>query len=118
MVVKKILEAQKELANNNTVLNMLIGEKKKAETALNNLVKALERGIMSNTTNKRLNELENTIEDLERKILIEKSKCAVEITEKEIRTFKQVINNRKNRAKPCSNTLILRTKHPLKKIRT
>ena len=87
LVVKKILEAQKELADNNTVLNILISEKKKTETSLNNLVKALERGIMSNTTNKRLNELENAIEDLERKILIEKSKCAVEITEKEIRNF-------------------------------
>ena len=47
----------------------ITNEKKKAETALNNLVKALERGIMSNTTNKRLNELENAIEELERKIL-------------------------------------------------
>ena len=87
LVVKRILDAQKELASNNVVLNMLTNEKKKAENALNNLVKALERGIMSNTTNKRLNELENTIEELERKILIERSKCAVEFTEKEIRTF-------------------------------
>ena len=86
-IVKEILRAQKELSENNVVVNMLTNEKKKAETALNNLVKALERGIMSNTTNKRLNELENTIEDLERKILIEKSKCEIELTEKDIRNF-------------------------------
>ena len=103
-IVKRLLDAQKELANNNVILNMLTSEKKKAETALDNLVKALERGIMSNTTNKRLNELENTIEELERKILIEKSKSTVEITEQEIRSFIQ--NALSLEIKPLINVLI------------
>ena len=42
---------------------------------------------MSKTTNKRLHELEEQQEALERQILIEKSKTAVKLTEKEIREF-------------------------------
>ena len=86
-IVKRMLDVQNDITNNNSVVNILVIEKNKAETALNNLIKALERGIMSNTTNKRMNELENTIEELERKILIEKGKCSVELTEKDIRSF-------------------------------
>ena len=86
-IVKRMLDVQNDIANNNSVVNILLSEKNKAETALSNLIKALERGIMSNTTNKRMNELEKTIEELERKILIEKGKCSVELTEKDIRSF-------------------------------
>ena len=60
LVVKRILDAQKELASNNVVLNMLTNEKKKAENALNNLVKALERGsygIRTSTTKGRISSL-------------------------------------------------------------
>ena len=87
LIVDSILKAQESNSRENAVLSMLLSEKKQIEKSLDNIMKAIENGIISNTTNKRLNELENTIEELERKILIEKSKCAVEITEKEIRNF-------------------------------
>ena len=58
----------------------------KVDTALNNLVCAVERGIISNTTNKRLQELESQQAELEKQILIERSK-AVQLKESDIREF-------------------------------
>ena len=85
-MIKSLLNAQKE-SSNNIVLNSLLSTKRKSEEALNNLLKALERGVMSNTTNKRINELEKTVEDLERQIAIERNKCSNELTEDIIREY-------------------------------
>lgn len=48
---------------------------------------AIENGIISNTTNKRLHELEEQQEDLERKILIEKARTAVKVPENIMREY-------------------------------
>ena len=48
---------------------------------------AIERGIITNTTNKRLRELETRQEEVERLILIESSKSQVKVPEKEIREY-------------------------------
>ena len=53
---------------------MLLNEQHGVEKALNNMITAIENGIISNTTNKRLHELEKQQEDLERQILVERSK--------------------------------------------
>ena len=52
-----------------------------------NLVSAIENGIVSNTTNKRLHDLEKQQEELERQILVERSKQSVKVPESEIRRF-------------------------------
>ena len=68
-------------------LNMILKEKRQTDTALNNLMAAIEQGIISNTTNKRLHELESKQEELERQILIEKSKLALQLSEDTVRKF-------------------------------
>ena len=65
----------------------MLKEQKQTENALNNIVSAIERGIVSNATNKRLNELETRLEELERQIIVERSKESVKLTEKEIKDF-------------------------------
>ena len=57
----------------------------KEASALNMILK--EQGIISNTTNKRLHELESKQEELERQILIEKSKLAVQLPESTVHKF-------------------------------
>ena len=42
---------------------------------------------MNKTTNKRMKDLEDTLEEIERKILIEKSKISVKVSEEQIRKF-------------------------------
>ena len=48
---------------------------------------AIERGIITNTTNKRLKELEERQEEVERIILKERSRAQIKVPEKEIREF-------------------------------
>ena len=71
----------------NTALNNLLKEQKQTETALQNLVTAIENGIMSSATNKRLHELEQAQQEIERRILIEKSKTTIRYAEKELREY-------------------------------
>ncbi len=85
--IQSLLELQEKKFKANTALNSLLKEQKQNETALQNLVTAIENGIISNTTNKRLHELEQQAEDIERRILIEKSKTTIRYTEKEIREY-------------------------------
>jgi len=50
-------------------------------------MKAVEQGIINNTTNKRMKELENQLEDIDRQILIEKSKNAFKVSKQAIKEF-------------------------------
>ena len=91
-LVKGILEVQENQQTANSNLSFLTKQKKQVDTALNNLISAIERGIMSNATNQRLQDLERQQQELERQILIERSKTAVTLTESDIREhFEQIL---------------------------
>ena len=85
--VQYLMRIQEEHLSENAILKVLTKQKTAVDRALQNLVNAIENGIISNTTNKRLHELETQQEELERQILIERSKCAVKLPEKAIRGF-------------------------------
>lgn len=61
-IAKMIVEYQK---NENTTVDLLLKQKAEIEKSLSNLLKALEAGIFSATTQKRLTELEQEKEDVE-----------------------------------------------------
>ncbi len=86
-IIKTLMQRQNQAEQENSTLSILKKQRKQNETALNNLVTAIENGIISNTTNKRLHELEKQQEVLERQILIERSKTAIKIPESEIRAY-------------------------------
>ena len=86
-VVANLMQIQELQAKEASALNMILKEKRQTDTALNNLMAAIEQGIISNTTNKRLHELESKQEELERQILIEKSKLALQLSEDTVRKF-------------------------------
>lgn len=86
-LIGNLLQEQERQCIENTRLLLLQREKAKVEKALENLVTALEQGIISATTNKRLHELEKQQAELERDILIEQSKIITKIPEKTIREF-------------------------------
>ena len=86
-IVKGILDLQEKNYIENATLKILLSEKKKVEKSLDNLVTAIENGVVSNTTNRRLHELEAKLSELEEKIAIEENKASKMITEKEIRDF-------------------------------
>ena len=84
-IIAEIMRRQN--LNENGNLKMLYNEKSRIDRALDNLVTAIENGITSNTTNKRLHDLEKQQEELERQILIERSKTAVKLNESDIRQY-------------------------------
>lgn len=84
-IIAEIMRRQN--LNENGNLKMLSNEKSRIDRALDNLVMAIENGITSNTTNKRLHDLEKQQEELERQILIERSKTAVKLNESDIRQY-------------------------------
>ena len=84
-IIAEIMRRQN--LNENGNLKMFSNEKSRIDRALDNLVTAIENGITSNTTNKRLHDLEKQQEELERQILIERSKTAVKLNESDIRQY-------------------------------
>ena len=85
-IVNNILRVQNTQANT-TLLTSLLKEKKQAEFALENVLKAVEQGVINNSTNKRIKDLERTIEELEKQILIENSKTNTKLTKEIIHEF-------------------------------
>ncbi len=86
-IVSELLRLQEQQLKENSVLKVLTKQQKQVETAINNMVNAVERGIITNATSKRLKELEQQQELLERQILIERSKQAVQFKASDIREF-------------------------------
>lgn len=66
---------------------MLLKEKHTAENSIDNIMSAIENGGTSNTAMKRLRELENRVDELDKQIAVERSKVAIMLTEKDIRDF-------------------------------
>lgn len=83
-IVDGLMELQEQQARESSMLNILIKELRQTEITLNNLLSAVEQGIFSNTTNKRLHELETRQQELEQKIAVEKSKSVMMISRSEI----------------------------------
>lgn len=86
-MVEALLKFQELQSNTNSLINSLVKEYKQAESSLNNIMKAVEQGIINNTTNKRMKELENQLVDIDRQILIEKSKNAFKVSKQTIKEF-------------------------------
>lgn len=86
-IVKYLVKSQDSLQERNSALSILEKEQRQVENSINNVLSAIERGIITNGTSKRLKELETRQEEIERLILIERSKTVIKLSEKDIRAF-------------------------------
>lgn len=57
-LASKNISQNQNTPKTNTNLNMLIKSKKQAETTLNNIMSAVEQGVVNKTTNNQMKELE------------------------------------------------------------
>ena len=73
-IVSGLLAEQERFIKENSILNVLLREQKQIETSLANIMSAIEQGLITNTTTKRLKELETRQEELERQILSREAK--------------------------------------------
>ncbi len=86
-IVFGLMQIQNSQTQVNAILNMLIKEKQHTETAIDNMLTAIESGVITTSTTKRLKELESRQEELERQILIERSKTVIKLTERDIKEY-------------------------------
>ena len=68
-------------------MSILEREQKQNESAMENIMNAVERGLYTAAANKRMKDLEDRQAELERLIIIERSKMQVKVSEKEIRAY-------------------------------
>ncbi len=86
-IAEQVIRQHKEKAESDSLMKILSDQKADASKALNNILKAIEAGIINETTKKRMEELEKTIADLNEKILLEKAKADNFLTKEEICDF-------------------------------
>ena len=86
-ITNNILKVQENEDCGNTLLVSLNKEKIETQKVLDNILKAVEQGVINNTTNKRMTELEKKLEDIERQIIVEKSKTNFKLTKGDILNY-------------------------------
>ena len=98
-ISNKIYELHKKRVGNNNSLNALKNELQRTNTAISNIMIAIEKGILTETTKYRLEELEKEKKDLQEKLVIEQSKERYELTKEDIHNFfKYTMNKCPDRA--------------------
>ena len=86
-IVKKLLITQEQQQSSNQELVIMQKQKKQLESILENLVRAIEQGVITKTTTERIKTTEDKIAALDQQILIEQNKSNSKITENEIREY-------------------------------
>ncbi len=86
-MINNILKVQESEDCGNTLLTSLNKEKIETQKTFDNIMKAVEQGVINNTTNKRMIELENKLEDIEKQIIVEKVKTNFKLTKEDIVTY-------------------------------
>ena len=79
-----VLDANKKRIENNSVISLLQKELKQVNSAINNMLAAIEKGVVTESTTKRLKELEVKQADLREKIVLEQSKEKLNISKNEV----------------------------------
>ena len=73
-IASSVFEILRKQMRDKSILNLLKDDRTQKQKALANLLKAVEEGLATSTTKNRMLELEDAIDELDRKILEEESK--------------------------------------------
>ena len=86
-IAEQVIRQHKEKNESDSLIKILSEQKSSATKSLSNILKAIEAGIINETTKNRMEELEQTIAQLNEKIIIEKAKAENYLTKEEICYF-------------------------------
>lgn len=84
-MIDNLLEVQDLEFKENSNLKNLLKSQKQIQISLANIMNAIERGVINKTTNTRMKELENQLENIEAEILIEKNKNISKLSRESIK---------------------------------
>ncbi len=82
-----IIEQRKQRAKNNSTLHLLENELDETKKSIAGIMKAIEMGIVTETTKERLEELEKQKHELTKNIAIEKSQYADDVSKEMIKDY-------------------------------
>ena len=86
-ITNLIYEANIKRNKENTSVSNLKYNIQKVSTSISNIMTAIEKGIFTETTKSRLEELEKQRKDLQEQLVIQESKISYELTKEEIQNF-------------------------------
>ena len=86
-LVNGLYEIQKTKNGENKVIAQLIKQKRQTENTINNIMSAIENGGTSSTAMKRLRDLEDQFDNIEKQLKSEQSKQAVSLNKEEIKEY-------------------------------
>ena len=94
----KIIQVNEQRLKDQSIMNLLIEEQEKISKAKQNIISAIEQGIITPTTKERLEELENKQNEIAEKMIIEKSKNKLTLERNDIVSyFRKTIQNKGER---------------------
>ena len=87
LLVAQLMQKQREENEHSAKYELLRKEKRQIDTALANVMKAIEAGVVNRTTQARMQELEEQQAEIEKHMAIEKNRMLIEIPENKIREY-------------------------------
>ncbi len=86
-LVEKIYEMQTKGIEEQIAIKNLQKERRQIEFGIGNIVNAIEKGIIADSTNQRLHDLEESKRKIDEQLAIEKAKASVVISKEEIKAY-------------------------------
>ena len=83
----EIVSLHNQITKEQSVLHLLQDERAKIQTTLNNVMRAIEEGILTPTTKARMNELENQLADINIKISAEEAKLERTLKKSDVENY-------------------------------
>lgn len=74
LLAEEIVKLNEQITKEQSILNLLTAERAKLQKPLDNIMKAIEEGIITSTTKARMNELENSLAEVNMRIAAEECK--------------------------------------------
>ncbi len=87
LLAEKIIAAHKKRIDNESILKLLLADFGETEKAINNILSAMEQGVITNSTKERLEHLEGKKVDLLAKIAAEKARTKLLINQDDITKY-------------------------------
>jgi len=84
LLAEEIVKLNDQITKEQSILNLLTAERAKLQKSLDNIMKAIEEGIITSTTKARMNELENSLAEVNMKIAAEECKLERKITKEDV----------------------------------
>lgn len=108
-IAEQIIAEREKILKDNSVINILEQERRELTKAIDNILLAIEKGIITNSTKQRLNELEDKLNTVKCKIAVEENETKFILTKQDIIKFlrKAVKNEPKQMLKLLIKKIIL-----------